>query len=678
MSDPIQDPASLLALIHASPICYQQFRLDRIFILWSCLELTLGKVVVDAHVVHLPSARDFLSTRTQLNMAQFIASYRDRRSASPSSILHELDVEDLTRMHEFPFSDVIPSASQYTRRAMDHLAAQTGIPQSAYPQPPSQAEETRLMRALYRFQLCCNVFSLGHWGHFFMGWPEYMNEYILQHLMTYHQVFDEICDDFGEDNARYDDSRFTPDAVDLREHSVQRTYILKGTISRGLKLLHIVSQIRDHDVLRGQPQPACNVLVQQRAPMRFRGDQEADNAPSLGWVLWRETYSNTFGGCTAQTLRRWGYVIRSVRVHMHRIIPSENDVSLRPHPSSNLSRSIRTRLYTPIYHPLLKHIIYIAIPSSALHATVSPPQASPFIKYANAFLSVAYVIRAVELLLVYDLRQLKHAHKACPSTYVWHPIPRTLSLNRLRCTTDLLINPRGIGWSYATAYSPPSADSYEPPARFVKRSLLKLLATYALFEAHQATFGRNFPSVAVAVHATAHRIGIQLTPAATATIARDYLLGPACWLAAYAFIDGCHALVAVAHVILRAGAQAEPWMYPPLFRSPRAMLTCRLRDIWGKMWHDLCRRPLLAISLLLIPGNVTGTLKRLLVLFVSFAVSGCVHAAGAYAVSGDAYRGGVMVVFFVIMAGCIALQEVVALGVDKVLGGVTNKGYAIL
>lgn len=128
----------------------------------------------------------------------------------------------------------------------------------------------------------------------------------------------------------------------LADDTVERTRLLKGTISRGLKLLHIVSQIHDHDTLVSvmdsemvsldifigdgpmealsqvtqsrlwglQPQSPRNVLVRQRAPMPFRGDQEAENAPSLGWVLlWGETYSNMFGGWTWQPLRRWGYVM---------------------------------------------------------------------------------------------------------------------------------------------------------------------------------------------------------------------------------------------------------------------------------------------------------------------------------------------------------------------------------
>ncbi|KAG2420535.1 hypothetical protein HFD88_000147 [Aspergillus terreus] len=359
------DPASLLALIHASPAYYQQFQLDKRFILRSCLELALGKVAVDAHVVQLSSSRDFLSRRTQ-KVDQFLASYRDRRSASPASILREADVESLTKMLKFHVHVVMPLLSQYTRCAMDHLAVQTNIPRSADPQTPSRTEETRLMRALYRFELCCNVFGLGHLSHPFVGRPESMNEYVLQHLTAifepweleeiscvhlfaqdkYNQVFDEIRDDLDRDNQRNGNGWSTPEGLDLDAHTLERTRLLKGTISRGLKLLHIVSQIHDHNTLVSvidsemvsldifigdglmealsqvtqsrlwglQPQSPRNVLVRQRAPMPFRGDQEAENAPSLSWVLlWGETYSNMFGGWTWQSLRRWGYVMWDAR-----------------------------------------------------------------------------------------------------------------------------------------------------------------------------------------------------------------------------------------------------------------------------------------------------------------------------------------------------------------------------
>ncbi|KAF9889522.1 hypothetical protein FE257_007232 [Aspergillus nanangensis] len=155
-------------------------------------------------------------------------------------------------------------------------------------------------------------------------------------------------------------------------------------------------------------------------------------------------------------------------------------------------------------------------------------------------------------------------------------------------------------------------------------------------------------------------------------LVREYLVGPLCWLAAYSFIDGLHALIALVDVgvlrIVWPHAASEPWMYPPLFRSGLYMLTCRLRDIWGKMWHDLCRRPLLAVSsLILTPTKHSSVLHKLAVLVLSFVVSGSVHAAGAYAVSQDVIAASMMMVFFLVMALCIALQQLVEVAVASVI-----------
>ncbi|KAL4893645.1 hypothetical protein BDV59DRAFT_207742 [Aspergillus ambiguus] len=322
--------------------------------------------------------------------------------------------------------------------------------------------------------------------------------------------------------------------------------------------------------------------------------------------------------------------------------------------------------------PLLKHIFYNLIPLSALHTIFFPPDASPFIKYANAFLSVAYVIRAIELLLAYDLRQLKRAEGES-SSYTWNTIPTSLGFQRFYYISDLIVNPRGIGWSYGSTVYNPSHRLPDEYSSFVKRQLFKLICTYVIFDSHQASFGRNFPAVAAAVQAAAGHLGIQLAPDSSAVLAREYLLGPFCWLAAYAFIDGFHALIALVDLgLLRpvTSARSEPWMYPTMFRSPRYILTCRLRDIWGKMWHDLCRRPLLAASLLLIPKDTAPpALKRFLVLCISFSVSGTLHAAGAYAVSQDGHAAAMMLVFFFVMALCTALQQLVAVGIARVFCG---------
>lgn len=82
------------------------------------------------------------------------------------------------------------------------------------------------------------------------------------------------------------------------------------------------------------------------------------------------------------------------------------------------------------------------------------------------------------------------------------------------------------------------------------------------------------------------------------------------------------------------------------------------------MWHDLCRRPFLALSLSLIPDSCPLGLKRLLVVCLSFMVSGVVHAAGTYAVSKDWFAASMMMFFFCVLPACVVVQQIIS---DQIL-----------
>ncbi|KAL4893644.1 hypothetical protein BDV59DRAFT_207739 [Aspergillus ambiguus] len=357
------DLGSLGALIRASPIYLQQFRLDRAFILRVCLESTLGNVAVDAHAVYLSSCRDFSRSRTGESVTEFLEAYQARRSSTPTLILRELSGDELAHMLAFHVSVVEAMVCQYTSSALGNLASLTELPYASG-QVLTRTEKRRIVRALYRFQICCNVFGIGTQANYFKRRPQYMHEYILDSLVAvfepwemeeiscihlfaqdkYSKAFDEVRWDFDEDNPRFEeDGPFTPSlAMDLSEHSLEREYFLKGIISRGLYLLRKLFRIHNHEALvlfiddhivsvhtfigegameafsdatqrrlwRMTPKSPRNLKVRQRELMPFHGDHEEGATPSLGWVLlWRETYSNMFGGCTAQKLRRWGYVM---------------------------------------------------------------------------------------------------------------------------------------------------------------------------------------------------------------------------------------------------------------------------------------------------------------------------------------------------------------------------------
>jgi hypothetical protein len=152
----------LSALIHASPVFYQQFRLDRVPILRSALAVTLGSAAVDACALH--RARVFGSlppndAQRPEAVSRFLETYR----AQCSGIWRPLSVENLTReevvsMAAFHRTYIAPIAREYARWALSNLSKSTGA-DDRHHEPLSRFEETRITRALYRLDLACRLFG---------------------------------------------------------------------------------------------------------------------------------------------------------------------------------------------------------------------------------------------------------------------------------------------------------------------------------------------------------------------------------------------------------------------------------------------------------------------------------------------------------------------------------------
>ncbi|KAI2878135.1 hypothetical protein CBS11852_10267 [Aspergillus niger] len=347
--------------------------------------------------------------------------------------------------------------------------------------------------------------------------------------------------------------------------------------------------------------------------------------------------------------------------------------------------------------PGLRDTLYGIIVLSACSAIFYPPDTRDFIRYTNAFLSTSFVIRAVELLLVQDLSHLKRLQRvsylSSSPVYTWEPISPTLGWKRFVQVCDLIINPRAVGWSYGSPkYQPPvrkleaasapdGANGCVPKREdivlvagddrftFLIGKLCRALVAYFIIDSYQTAIGRNYSSVSNFVETfLTNVLGIQASPAKTEGVIRLFVLPPIHWMASYAFVDGIHAATGVFSVgvlrIISPQLAAEPWMYPPVFGAIRYMFTFSLRDIWGKMWHDLCRRPFLALSLSLVPEACPLGLKRLLIVCLSFMVSGIVHAAGTYAVSKDWYAAFMMMFFFCVLPTCVVVQQIIS---DQIL-----------
>ncbi|KAL4878226.1 hypothetical protein BJY04DRAFT_209434 [Aspergillus karnatakaensis] len=359
-----------------------------------------------------------------------------------------------------------------------------------------------------------------------------------------------------------------------------------------------------------------------------------------------------------------------------------------------------------------KRALYLGtITSSVIASAIFPPKTITILVYANAFLSAAFGLRAIELLIVNQPSHLKRLEKVFDGSssspiYFWKPMPPALSYERLLYVVDLLINPRGIGWTHGSKKYLPHLKKMHPKSsakngngshtkqngqqdtekfilkeptqnrlNFLGKEALKLVVAYLVYDAYRTVFGRNYGQLCVNFHAFLNsanvqsffrHIGIKLqaSPETSAKIVRRFLLPPACWAAAYAFVDGIRAALALYAVgglyIVSPKLAGEPWMYPAIFGPWRYIFWPRLKDIWGKLWHDLCRRALITSSAALIPRRTPAPLGRVLVGFLSFVISGVVHAAGTYAVTQDPYAVFMIMLFFILLPFFIATQEIVS------------------
>ncbi|KAJ5962198.1 hypothetical protein N7501_007139 [Penicillium viridicatum] len=357
----------LKTLTHASPTYHEQYLIDRHWILSQCLDKALCGVTLEASLVCQSSSVSFADARTQDAVFEALKSYQVRRKLPKHSILDENPtMDELASVAVFHYSVVVPLVRQYTIWALGNLAKET---ESTITDPwdaLSEIEEIRVTRALYRFQMWCNLFGLGphkrEWplisafdfidilkalGSCFEPWE--VEEIVCIFLFSkanFQQTLDQISWEVNQENPKFDGQRPpTPDgAFDLKSKGDS---FLMGTISQGLELLYTIAiRVKDHsqlvsimqskltlhscflgdDILgsaaqmerRDEAPSDQDLKEQERAPLPFRGDKSPDpfgEYPPLAWTLiWKETYSNITGEWLTEFmgengLQHWGYVI---------------------------------------------------------------------------------------------------------------------------------------------------------------------------------------------------------------------------------------------------------------------------------------------------------------------------------------------------------------------------------
>lgn len=240
------DLEDLGAIVRASPLIHQLYLLNQSFLLRVCIANT---DTLDAHAVHLSNSPEFLRTRSYEMVTLFMEAYQDQQDRPLQALLDrsppvqppiftQITQEGAKEILSFRSSVIRPLMQSYTEWALGNLPCETGDHEQY--RALSDIEETRLMRAFYRFQLTCNLFMTNrsrtrpatefHFRHSFLSIPlqrfsRLLEPWEIDEIICIYefakakfgQILSDIRSDVHVDNGRFaDQGPRTPDgAFDL-------------------------------------------------------------------------------------------------------------------------------------------------------------------------------------------------------------------------------------------------------------------------------------------------------------------------------------------------------------------------------------------------------------------------------------------------------------------------------
>lgn len=154
--------ASLGAITRASPVFYSLFQSEPKNFIGNCLILSLGDAFLDASTAQAAMQDDFQRQRADAMRARrepgliwpFLESYRKRVAELPCNAwIHSISLPEAVQMARFHSSTVEPLVEHYASWALGNIGT------SVTPTALSGTETMRIQRAMYRFQIVCNVFG---------------------------------------------------------------------------------------------------------------------------------------------------------------------------------------------------------------------------------------------------------------------------------------------------------------------------------------------------------------------------------------------------------------------------------------------------------------------------------------------------------------------------------------
>lgn len=338
----------LKRLVHASPVYHQQYLLFRKSLLFQSLENTMKNITLEACAVHQSSLKTFSEARTRENVTQFFHSFRERQLCMPNYYAvfkRKFTLDDVIHMVNFHCLVIKPLVQRYADWALGNLVAEPEASSQIEPHkedPLSKTEEARVTRALYRFELCCNLFGLGRHkvdlGSYLtkqrLGFeatdilmlledsfePWEIEELSCIDTFTVHkckEIFDKICWDVDVNNPKFGDAMagIPNGTFDLSGSNGKRMFLcllhcynfslcstptnwilyvyvgvmyMKGIITRGLEFLQtIFFKAKDHSSLVSTMQQALTPMYSDFIGGTYYGafdcasqDERRERAPS--------------------------------------------------------------------------------------------------------------------------------------------------------------------------------------------------------------------------------------------------------------------------------------------------------------------------------------------------------------------------------------------------------------
>ncbi|KIY49537.1 hypothetical protein FISHEDRAFT_65482 [Fistulina hepatica ATCC 64428] len=188
---------------------------------------------------------------------------------------------------------------------------------------------------------------------------------------------------------------------------------------------------------------------------------------------------------------------------------------------------------------------------------------------------------------------------------------------RMAWALNLSASPRGLGWAHEPVRAIRPRPRPQPRFLFVFKQLFWSLYYILLFDV-LTIYVRSNPTLAKG------------GPSIYTSNWWDRLLFPLAF-GATAYPQVALYYTVLSAVVLSTGfTRPEDW--PPLFGAFTDL--CSIRELWGRVWHQMLRRPLMAHSdfvvhkLLRLARGITASVLKLI---VAFLLSACIHHAGDYA-----------------------------------------------